>query len=201
MLALTGAHRSGKTTLAKSVAEKLGVEYLDMQVTSVFDELGISPKDDMDFATRLKVQERILDHMQAKYLVRLGRPFIADRSPYDVIMYTMADVRRDSIPVALRDAVASHIGRAYRITDECLKGVLKINPIYGQPETLGKAQSCPFYTNHVDMLLNSIIRQPLRTIIADTGTMDLEGRIADLVQFYNHIVPPAPEPKIWTPST
>lgn len=54
---ISGAHGSGKTTLGKALAEKLGWEYKGEAARSVIEKLG-NPKD-MDFQDQLSFQEAV----------------------------------------------------------------------------------------------------------------------------------------------
>lgn len=204
MIGLAGAHRSGKSTLARLVAEKIGIEYLDMDVGQVFKDLGVDPKAMMPFEERLVIQEKILDHIGAKLSLRIGQRFIADRTPYDVLMYTLADVQRGTLDDRLRVKVSAHMDRGYRIVAETLRGVLVLNPLYGLPDAPGKAQTCPIYTGHVNAILQDIVRMPLpNTMVAVTDHLDLNERALDLVSFHNAVLRAGSDSQstLWTPNS
>ena len=70
MIGLSGAHRTGKSSLARAFAEKHGIPFVETSASQVFKDLGVDPAATHDFSTRLTVQEEILkrfDAMYAKY--------------------------------------------------------------------------------------------------------------------------------------
>lgn len=93
MIGLCGSHRVGKSTLAKAYSEKFAVPFCQTTGSQVFKDLGYSPQNDLDFVTRLTIQEAILKSFEAQYS-KMGRLFIADRTPIDLMAYTIADVTR-----------------------------------------------------------------------------------------------------------
>lgn len=64
IIGLSGAHGSGKTTLAKDYAEKYGIIYLDMQTGPTIVKLGYDPKnvDNYSFEERLTIQTALSEH-------------------------------------------------------------------------------------------------------------------------------------------
>lgn len=91
LFGLTGASGTGKTTLAKRVAEDLGITYMPSSITECgrkhgFDTVGLMPLKD-----RIKLQMHLLeDHIQM--VARADRPLIVDRTPIDMIAYLMAEL-------------------------------------------------------------------------------------------------------------
>ena len=96
-LGLCGTHRTGKSTLAKAYALAEGVPYLQTGATQVFLDMGLDPKVDYPLDVRIQIQKRILESFDKQYSAA-GRDFITDRTPIDMMAYTLADVQR-GIPV------------------------------------------------------------------------------------------------------
>src|SRR3569832_345872 len=67
LIGLCGAHRTGKTSLAKAYAKKHGIAFMETSVSAIFKELGLDPAASFDFKTRLDIQEVILERLDAKY--------------------------------------------------------------------------------------------------------------------------------------
>ncbi len=94
-LALSGAHGTGKTTLAKALAGKHGLYFLETSVRKVHTELGTDPSKAMSFEVRAKVQEKILENMVREFseipskVTQTG--FVADRSFGDLVTYALND--------------------------------------------------------------------------------------------------------------
>lgn len=208
MFALSGAHRSGKTTTARAIADRMGIDFLETRVGDVFKAMGIDPKADLPFEKRLTVQHEILVTLEGQYALRT-RPFIADRSPLDVVGYTMADIRRDTLQdPALYDRMAAHARYALRIVAQNLRAIMTLLPLENQAEVPGKAQSCPFYMDHVYTLIRAevtdaaVILKPNGFLAIESRTLDLEERIADGVAFFKYALDRyQPEIKLWTPNS
>lgn len=206
MFALAGSHRSGKTTLARALADRMGIEFLETKVGDVFADLGIDPKAPLPFDKRLDVQNEILKTLDAQYALRKGKIFIADRSPFDVMGYTQADITRDAIDPKHRDLVAGHYQYAQRIIAQNLLAVMVLYPLPDQADAPGKAQACPYYMDHVYVTIKGMVETlspHIRGLLTATcQSYDLDERIDDGLYFFGTLKEAIkPEPKIWTPNS
>lgn len=86
---ITGAHKSGKTTLAKAVAAKWGMTYVDVKLSEVNRAFGVSPNEIIPFAHRLEVQRNIVSHC-INLFSDAEENYIADRTFLDVAAYTLS---------------------------------------------------------------------------------------------------------------
>lgn len=91
-IALAGAHRVGKTTLAKELAKTLGVPFVQSSVSSaeLWNTYGFSPTDNMTFPERLGIQEHVLKYL--KTVIADNPRGVFDRSFIDLIGYLYANV-------------------------------------------------------------------------------------------------------------
>jgi predicted ATPase len=99
-IGLTGSHRTGKTTLAKAFAEKFEMHLCVTSASHVFQTLGYSPQVDYPIDIRLDIQEAILAVFAIQYKeasIASGRSFITDRTPIDLMAYTLADIGRQKM--------------------------------------------------------------------------------------------------------
>lgn len=204
MYGLAGSHRSGKSTLARALADDLGIEFLETKVGDVFADLGLDPKANLPFDKRLDVQNAILRSIETQYALRNGARFVADRTPFDVLGYTMADIRRDTLDDTLQTRVYAHIGTAMQIVQEYMGGVILLRPLPNQPDAPGKAQSCPLYMYHVYLCIKDMI-EGAGIMAAELMTTDHDERLVDARQFvqsvnamYDNM---EPEVKLWTPNS
>lgn len=207
MFALAGAHRSGKTTLAKALADKNGWEFVETNVSQVIKDSGVDVKADMPFAQRLDVQNAILHSMDVQFALRRGKTFVADRSPFDVVGYTLSEVLRSTLDdPAMLEKMDAHVRLARRLVYENLIAVMKVCPLYGTPTAEGKAQTNPYYMTHVDMAIERALADLGSTVQGFVGAVsneyDLEARLKDADEFFGPIHKALrPEPKIWTPGS
>lgn len=86
---ITGAHKSGKTTLAKHVASKWRMKYIDMRLSDVLRAFGASPNEIIPFAQRLHIQQNMVKHC-INLLDEAEENYITDRSFIDVAAYTLS---------------------------------------------------------------------------------------------------------------
>lgn len=95
MFGFAGAHRTGKSTLAEAVSKETDLPLVLTSSSAVFKKYGIDPSKPMDFATRLKIQHEILDNAMSVWANENG-PFITDRTPVDMLAYTLMDVKMNT---------------------------------------------------------------------------------------------------------
>lgn len=87
---ISGASRSGKTTVMKAVAERIGFDYKATSVAKVIEARGVDLKAPMTLKERLALQIAILeDHIEDTHTII--RPTILDRTPLDMLAYTYAE--------------------------------------------------------------------------------------------------------------
>lgn len=75
IIGLLGAHRTGKTTLAKATAEASGIRFMQVQLSEAQRILGFdSSKQDYTFKERRQIQEGLLNYMAE--LTQIGRAHV-----------------------------------------------------------------------------------------------------------------------------
>jgi len=91
--AITGAHRTGKSTLCEDVAKELGIKYIPLNVSEIFKRNNISPKEVLSPAMRFSMQYEILLEGLNTWgnADEEGTPWITDRGPLDLIAYLIND--------------------------------------------------------------------------------------------------------------
>lgn len=114
MIGLCGAHRTGKTTLAKAFAERFGVPYVDVNTRGVVESMGLKLEEIEDFETRLRLQHAILDNAIEIYR-KAPAVFITDRTPIDMAAYMLCDCRIQ-MTVAESNAVMEYVQRCLEAT-------------------------------------------------------------------------------------
>lgn len=89
---LTGAHRTGKTTVAQALAETLGVPFIASSASAVAKEMGITTFEGMEPALRRAYQEKVLEAFCARYEAEADNgTFVSDRTPLDFAAYVMSE--------------------------------------------------------------------------------------------------------------
>ncbi len=87
---ISGAQRVGKTTVAKELAKRLNLSYLDAKVSQAIKESGNTKPDDHlesnDFYKQMKIQDFVYKHIDK--VVNEETNFVTDRCLMDVNAYT-----------------------------------------------------------------------------------------------------------------
>jgi hypothetical protein len=117
---ICGAHRSGKTTLAKRVAEELGIEFIDTSFGSI-SKGKRNPVAPMTLRERLDIQVHGLER-HLELILQASRPAIVDRTPLDMFGYLLAEFHMTSDRHADADVLE---GAAY-LAEQYLEAV-KLN--------------------------------------------------------------------------
>lgn len=151
---LCGAHRTGKTSLAEAfVKEHEGFVFLKTSASQVFKDLGLIPNVDYPFETRITVQEKILDVFEEAYKSMGEQAFISDRTPIDMIAYTLADVRQETLNAEESVRLKKYIKRCIDVSNRFFSILIVIQPGIPVRKEEGKASLCPMYIDHVAHLV------------------------------------------------
>lgn len=153
MFGLCGAHRTGKTSLAKLYAERHGIKFVETSVSSIWRELGYDPAMTYDFETRLMVQEEILKRIDLKLSEYAGTEFITDRTPLDMAAYTLADAIGDRVPDNCQKRLKDYVQACFDSTNRRFGVVCLIQPGIPIKYEEGKAALNEAYIDHLSSLI------------------------------------------------
>lgn len=156
MIGLVGAHRTGKTTLARLFAERQDVAFIETKTTQVFLDLGFDPKVEYDFKTRLMIQRKILESADKLYR-GADRIFITDRTPIDMLAYTLADVTRTTVNGELEKELKAYSDDCIELTNRHFNTLMLVQPGIKMVETEGKAPVNYGYIEHLNHLMMGIV--------------------------------------------
>lgn len=193
MIGLTGAHRTGKTTLAKEVSERMGIPFVQTSSSEVINSLGFYVQDELTFTDRLLVQNAILDDALAKWGQYAGQTFITDRTPIDMLAYTMADIQRSTLDVGIDSLDHQYViyrNRCLQSTLETFKMLAHLPPGITPAADLSKAQVTIGYIEHIYLIITGLLTAPMPVHKFRFGdsTLDLEERIRQLMLAWDHVM-------------
>ena len=153
MIGFAGAHRTGKTTLAKEFADRYDCEYLQTDVSGVFEEMSLDPAVTYDFATRLNVQRAILKHLDRVYgQAEDDVNTVTDRTPLDLLLYTYADVQNDNLTDEDAAALAQYAEDCIECLNRRFTMVMIVQPGIPVVPAPGKASLNTAYIEHLNLL-------------------------------------------------
>jgi len=93
MIALAGAHRVGKTTLANLVSKNTTLHLKELNTGDVFKTLGLDVKSSIDPVERLMLQQAMFQNYKKHIDGSSISKYIFDRSPLDYAAYTLYHMR------------------------------------------------------------------------------------------------------------
>lgn len=181
-IGIVGSHRTGKTTLAKLYAERGGIQLVQTDVSGLFKELGFDPKLDYDFATRLFLQRKILERVDTQYCKAAGT-FITDRTPLDMLSYTLADVTRQNMTPEFTNEVMQYSRDCFEVTNRHFGLLMLVSPGIKVIEAEGKAPANEAYMEHIHHIaLGLLVSQEVKAehYYIPRHMTDLEDRVEAL---------------------
>lgn len=157
MLGLVGAHRVGKTTLARAYSEKTGIPFLQTNVGAIFAALGLDPAQPYTFGERLDIQERILSEVDNVFAQYVGENIITDRTPIDMLAYTMAE----ATPLVLGEEeelrLKKYMDRCIEVANRRFSALVLVQPGIPLVAEEGKAVASPGYIEHLSAMMLGLI--------------------------------------------
>jgi hypothetical protein len=153
-IGLSGSHRAGKSTLARSFANKNGLEFVETSVGAVFKEMGLDPAITYDFKTRLTVQEAVIESCEKIYAKHSARGLcITDRTPLDFMAYTLADAVGDTVLPEDQERLDRYIDRCIEVTNRRFSALVVIQPGIPLIHEEGKAVLNKAYIEHLNAII------------------------------------------------
>lgn len=160
-IGLTGSHRTGKSTLAKAYALAENVPFMQTGVSQVFADMGLDPKVDYPLDVRIEIQRRILDSLDKQYATAKGY-FITDRTPIDLMAYTLADVQRQNTTADQAKAIAKYLKDCASVTNAHFSTLVVIQPGIPVVEEEGKAPANLAYMEHItSLVMGLVVSEPI----------------------------------------
>jgi hypothetical protein len=149
-LGLCGAHRTGKTTLAIALADRLNIPFIRTTTSQVFAKLGLDPAEPMDFKTRLFVQHHVLEAAEQVWQ-NSSSSFVSDRTPIDMIAYTLGDIQgKTEVDF---DLLNQYIDRCFASANQFFQNLAIVQPGIPLVYEEGKAALNASYIEHINVLV------------------------------------------------
>jgi len=186
-MGLTGAHRTGKTTVADAVTRHNELPFVVSSASQIAQEMGIDLTKPIPFPLRLAYQERILEVYTALYEAQ-NDCFITDRTPLDLAAYLIADVPNDLTDPALIARTRLYIEKCFAITNKHFALVMQVQPGIPYVAAPGKPLPNQAYQEAINTIILGLMyddRLEAEIDVIDRGMTQLTDRImcfADRIQ-------------------
>ncbi len=180
-IGLCGSHRTGKTTLAREISVHTGKEFIQTSTSEVFAENDLNPSESMDFGTRIWIQDKVVSAAEAIWSKAVG-PFVTDRTPLDMIAYTMADIQGET--EVDFTAFERYLDLCFAVTDRFFCELVIVQPGIPLVHEPGKAAMNSAYIEHLNTLILGLcaderLNCPVRLLRRDV--LDLDQRVRQVV--------------------
>lgn len=184
-----GAHRTGKTTLARAVSRVYGLTLLTSSASAV------AAKHDFDMAhhnrldTGIPMQVEQLDTMIEAFRAN-PRGYVCDRTPLDAAAYLLADATASAGTPIARETAVRYVEKAMRLTAANFDLVILVPPAITFEPMDGKPPMNEAYQEHHHLLVRGMLCDdevaiPTGQIARDN--IDRANRIAAALDFCDPI--------------
>jgi len=155
-IGLCGAHRTGKTTLAKALSIQFNLSFVKTSATSIFEKLGLDPKDNLCFVDRFKVQLAILDEFNSTWS-SCDSSYVSDRTPLDLLAYFLADIRGDTS--VTDDQLSYYMEACFDACNKHFSNLIVVQPGIPLVYEPGKAAINIGYIEHLNAIVTGLLYQ------------------------------------------
>jgi len=181
-IGLCGSHRTGKTTLAREIAGRSGLEFLQTTTSEVFSRHGLDPSAAMDFHTRLWIQHKVVEAAEKVWQGAAG-PFVSDRTPLDMMAYTLADIQGGTAVDYAE--LESYLDHCFAVTNSFFSDLVVIQPAIPLVHEQGKAALNLSYMEHLNVLVKGLCcdeRLCCRFTLLSRVIVDLDQRAGEVLK-------------------
>jgi nicotinamide riboside kinase len=183
-IGLTGAHRTGKSTLAKALAEQLGVPFVTSSAGAIAKKWGFDlDKDSRMDPHAIEMQHDILDDQRLSFHEHAD--FVSDRTPLDAAAYLFADIQAGSGDAVLQEQALIYRDQALRITERSFDVVILVPPAISFEPVDGKPGANLAYQEHHHLLCRGLQAELTGVITGyiERDNLDLNDRIEACITF------------------
>lgn len=188
MFGLAGASRSGKSTLAAELSEATGIPYTTISTSKLAAELGYNLVGQLSITERIEAQEKLL-RSYLDLIDTLPSPFIVDRTPLDMIAYTICEVSMLGTDRETGVRIKAFVDRALAATSQRFGGIIVLRPLPVYESAPDKHPDNPAYQWHTQYVIEGLIHHILSsTYVSLVPTSDPSGRLAHGLAMVNRRV-------------
>lgn len=156
-LGFSGAHRTGKTTVAKLIADVNSYPFIQSSMTSIANDMGIKVGLAMPWEERVEFQERGLKAFEADYEKASHGMFVSDRTPLDLAAYVITAWHPAVATPAQTDWAHDYVKRCKEATNRWFFQVSIIQPAnIPYEEADQKGDNIDFYRENFNAVVTGL---------------------------------------------
>lgn len=179
MYGISGSSRSGKSTLAKALAQTLNLPYVDSSTTALMKQSGYNPVANMSIADRIDAQEKLLISY-VLLMQKAPRVFITDRTPIDMLAYTLAEVTMHNTNAEISQRINLYAERCMNATGNLFSLLFVTRPLPFYEVAPDKPPPNSAYQSHIHLLIEGAVHAcSVPWMIVSTDTV--ENRVKQVV--------------------
>jgi len=181
LFGISGSAGCGKTTVAKQVAEDLGILFRPTSITECARRHGFDPVAPMSLTQRVALQKHLLeDHLEM--IDGETRPLIVDRTPIDMLGYMLGEMHMQShqeLPGDVLNQVAKYAADCLEATVKHYDQVFVLSPLANYEVSGKRPAENPAYQLHTHFLMLGGVMQISQRIngFAIINETDLQFRL------------------------
>jgi len=165
-------------------SQRVGIPFVRTGSSEVFKAMGFDPKADYDFKIRMLIQNEILDAADKLWRAHTSE-FITDRTPIDMLAYTMADIQRENLNKDDEAIFLAYQRKCIEVINRQFSILIGIQPGIKLVDAEGKAPINEAYIEHINALVVGLIsdgRIKCSKFVMSRATTTIEGRLSVMDQ-------------------
>jgi predicted ATPase len=184
---LMGAAGTGKTTLAKLVAEGLDISFQPSSISASARKHGFDAVGLLTLAERMKLQRHLFEDYQ-EMIATAPRPMITDRTPIDMIAYLMAEFHMLSHHMVTPELLAEadrYVSECMAFTRSSFDYVFHLGKLHVYEVKETRPALNPAYERHTDLIMKGCLvdlRDNLHYAVVAGQNLDFrEGLVTETI--------------------
>ena len=188
-IGLTGAHRTGKSALARRVAGKMGIDFIASPVSAIAKRYGFDMDQDRRHSPEFFIMQcEILDTLEKSFEGLSS--FVADRTPIDAAAYLIADVQANTGDEKFQQAVLRYVDRAIAATERLFDVVILLPPAIEFDPVDGKPGANLAYQEHHHLVCRGLHADlNIKAGRIQRDNTDMDNRVASVMHYVRPSAP------------